>query len=269
LPSCCHGNVGTGTGHEPHKIHTQQRHRQWQNRSIMTYDVILINGDSYTAPTTRHSVYGDWLSKKLNIPVVNLAIPGANNERILRSSVEYLEKTKYKNPFVIVGWSFIRRLEVWYYGNNKNVLKRIPDNNTILEEHIQLKFVTLDWLLEENEATVEQKSLINEDLFVHKQLTNFYTDLYLFSNLLKYKNLKYFFFSAAKNNEILVHCFPAIQNLNIVKKIEQDENIYKLHDFYVQQWAESNDSDAHPITGHLSAAGHTAFADFLLKILSF
>ena len=95
----------------------------------MNYDCILINGDSYSAPTN-YKVYGNFLSEKLGIPVINFAIPGSNNQRILRSSIEYLQqiKSEYSNPLVVIGWSFIRRIEVWYYGNNQKLLNAIPDS---------------------------------------------------------------------------------------------------------------------------------------------
>jgi len=166
---------------------------------------------------------------------------------------------------VIVGWSFIRRLEVWYYGSNKRVLNLIPDQSS--EEHKNLRLVTLDWLINENEATVEQRALIDEDLFVHKQLINFYTDLFLFSNFLQKRNISYFFFSCARNNDTPINCFPAIENLNMVQEVTQDPNVYKLHEFFIMDWARKYDADASPLTGHLSANGHKNFADYLLTLL--
>jgi hypothetical protein len=229
------------------------------------FDCVLINGDSYSAPAS-FEVYGDHIARVLGLPLINLAVVGSNNDRIMRSSIEFIEGTDFKYPLVIVGWSFIRRLEVWYYGNNQRILDCIPDQNN--ENHKNLKFVTLNWLIDINEATIEQKALVNEDLFVHKQLVNFYTDLFLFSNYLKTKKIKYFFFSAAKNSEIPIKCFPAVENLHMVQAVTKDTNVYQLHDFYIQDWAQKNDDKCHAVTGHLSAAGHQKFADYLVKQLS-
>jgi hypothetical protein len=145
----------------------------------MKYDCILINGDSYSAPN-ESKIYGDFLSEHFGIPVKNFARSGSNNQRILRSSIEYLQevKSEYQNPLVIIGWSFIRRLEVWYYGNNKKLINQMPDS-------LQSRFITLDHVMNAGEATLEQKALINEDLFVHKQLMDFYTNLYMFANILE------------------------------------------------------------------------------------
>ena len=226
-----------------------------------TYDCILINGDSYSAPT-KHKVYGDFLSEHFGVPVKNFAIQGSNNQRILRSSIEYLQKVKseYQNPLVIIGWSFIRRLEVWYYGNNQKLINQIPDSAAS-------RFVTLDRVIGAGEATLEQKALINEDLFIHKQLMDFYTNLYMFAHLLESQNLSYVFFSGARNTDCPIHCFPYIHSLEQVKWVEKNANIFKLHDFCIMEWAMKNDLDRHLVTGHLSELGHKKFADFIINNL--
>ena len=112
----------------------------------MKYDCIIINGDSYSAPT-EHKVYSDFLSEQLAIPVKNFAVAGSSNARILRTSIEYVNevKQKYQNPLVIIGWTFIRRLEIWYSGTHQKLLTQIPD-------HSDSRFVSLDWLSVYNET---------------------------------------------------------------------------------------------------------------------
>jgi hypothetical protein len=231
------------------------------------FDCIFINGDSYSASSNDRLVYGDFLSKELGIPVINLARSGSNNQRILRSSIEELNalKLSYQTPLILIGWSFIRRLEVWYYGNNQKVLNRIPDQRPALGLHLQPRLVTLDMLLSEKEATLEQKALVNEDLFVHKSLIDFYTNLYMFSHLLAHMSLEYFWFSAARNTDCPTHCFPYIDSLNQVNWVKNNKNIFGLHDFCILDWAKQNDPDCHPVTGHLSESGHEKFAKFILE----
>jgi hypothetical protein len=231
------------------------------------FDCILVNGDSYSAKNSQHQVYSDYLID-LGVLVYNVAVPGTNNQRIVRSTIEkVLELTNLgKRPLVLIGWSFIRRLEVWYYGNKKNVLTRIPDC-VLGNEHKNPKFVTLDWLITENEATLEQKCLVNEDLFVHAQLTNFYTSLFMLANTLESLGVEYRFFSAAKNSEIPVSSFPYIESLQQVQWCVNNKHFFQLHNFCVLDWAKENDPDANPITGHLSTAGHKKFAKFLEGII--
>lgn len=227
---------------------------------MINYDAIIVNGDSYSAVDYRHRVYSDYLADKLNIPVINISAVGSSNDRITRSTIEQIIKTsdQFTNPLVIVGWSFIRRIEVWYYGKNTNILNRGYDN---------LNFVTLEWLINAGEATLEQKCLINDDLFVHKQLMDFYTQVYLLSQFLKNNNCAYFFFSAAKNCEVPINCFPAIEQLEQVQAVSRDPSIFNLHSFYIMDWALQNDPDCNKTTGHLSNDGHKKFSEFLLEKL--
>jgi len=230
----------------------------------MKYDCIVVNGDSYSAPNKEHRVYADFLAKHFDIPVYNYAWAGSNNQRITRSSIEYLLdlKKQYNNILFIAGWSFIRRLEVWYYGNNNQVNTCIPDQRTG-----DTKLVTLDVLLNLNEATLEQKSLINEDLFIHKSLVDFYNNLYTFGHWLESQNISYFWFSAARNTDCPVHCFPYIQSLQQVQWVKQNPRIYQLHEFCVMNWAKENDPDSHLTTGHLSESGHEKFSNLILEKL--
>ena len=228
----------------------------------MNYDCIVVNGDSYSAQLgpNSHKVYADFISEKLGIPVKNLSVVGSSNPRITRSSIEYLHeiKSEYNNPLVIIGWSFVRRLEVWYYGNNRTLIKQVPDSS-------QSRLVTLDWILTKGEATLEQKSLINGDSFVHKQLVDFYTNLYMFAHTLQSQNISYLFFSGAKNTDCPIHCFPYIESLQQVKWVSENKRIYKMHEFCIMDWAKENDPECHPVTGHLSELGHKKFADFILN----
>ena len=231
------------------------------------FDCLLINGDSYTAPTS-HTVYADVLGQDLSLPVINLALAGSSNDRILRSTLEQVIKLKNenKNPLVIVGWSFIRRLEVWYYGDNTSVIDKIPDSNNCVD-YTSPRFITLDFLINENVATLEQKCLMQDDLFVHKQLTDFYTSIYMFAHTLDNLGIKWFMFSGARNSDTPVNSFPYIESLEHVKWCQTQKNIYKLHKFHIAQWSEENDIYRKPVTGHLSEAGHKKFASVILNQL--
>jgi len=227
------------------------------------FDCILINGDSYSTKLPDHQVYGDYLQERLGIPVYNIAYQGSNNQRIIRSTLENLYR--YKNPLVLIGWSFIRRIEVWYYGEKKSVLKHIPDVDPNIDSSKNSKFITLEALIRENGATLEQKSLINDDLFVHKHLTDFYTNAYMFAHTLEQMNIQYRFFSAGDNTDCPIQSFPYIESLQQVQWCNNNKYFYHLHDFCILNWAKENDPDARPVTGHLSENGHKKFTSFLLQ----
>lgn len=231
------------------------------------FDCILVNGDSYSARAS-HKVYADFLAEYTGIPVVNIAVTGSNNDRIRRSTIEKLLEIKqqYSKPLVIVGWSFIKRLEVWYYGNHESIVNRIPDTENKLT-HQQPRLVTLNLLLYKGQATPEQKCLVNEDLFVHKQLIDFYTSLFLFTHTVRSLGAEFFCFSAAKNNEVQIENFPYLESLQQVNWCRNQPVIHQLHEFYIQRWAEDNDHKRKKETGHLSEDGHEKFCNLLLEWL--
>lgn len=227
------------------------------------FDCILVNGDSYSAKA-KIKVYSDFLESLSGTPVINIAWPGSNNQRIARSTIEKLIELKqiYKNPLVIVGWSFIRRIEVWYYKDNPLVLNRIPDRDGPSEAH-KSRLVTLDVLASMNKITLEQKCLILEHSMVHKQLTDFYTMLYMFCHTVKSLGAELFCFSAAKNTDVTIASFPYVQSLRHVQWCQSQKNLHELHDFCIMDWAEHNDPDRLLPTGHLSEFGHEKFASIL------
>jgi len=226
-------------------------------------DCVFVNGDSYSAPAGLITkTYGHWLAEHFNVPLVNLAVEGSNNDRILRSSIEWLANTEYKNPLVVVGWSFLRRIEVCYYGNNPTVVAHIPD-----QEGYNARMITLDYLLNTNQATIEQKALVVDTDSLDKPLIDFYTNLYLFSQLLELKNINYFFYSAAKNTDSQVTCYPGISSLQIVYDVVNNPCIYQLHNHCTMDWALYNDSNCSKDTGHLSLHGHKLWAEKLLTLI--
>lgn len=228
----------------------------------MDYDCIFINGDSYSAPLPNIKTYGDFLSEHYKIPVKNLALPGSNNPRILRTSIEQVHKLKeeYNNPLVLVGWTFIRRTEVWYHGNHQGVLKAITDSE-------QSRFVSLDMVVNYGEATLEQKAIFYDEQGIHKQLMDYYTNLYMFAHTLEAKNIDYRFFSSAKNTAYPIHSFPYINSLAQVQWVANNPRIFKLDEFCVSDWAKENDPDHDTVSGHLSEDGHKKFTRFILDNL--
>jgi len=225
------------------------------------FDSILINGDSYSAPGKEgQKVYADYLGESYSVPVSNYAVSGSNNDRIARSTIEYVHLHLHRRPLVIIGWSFIRRIEVWYYGD-KSIF--VPDQI----QNPDSKLVTLDFLLNKGYATIDQKASILPDPEIHKKLTDFYTNLFFLANWLEKLDLPYLFFSAAKNTDCPVECFPYIKNLSTTQWCVKNQYIYNLHDFCIMNWALQNDDQCSPVTGHMSSKGHRKFSQVITKIL--
>ena len=77
--------------------------------------MILTNGDSWTGGPTYQNLEDTWphqLSKKYNLPVNNLAWGGVSNQRIFRTTIEYLYSCKENPSHLIIGWSSKERFEL-------------------------------------------------------------------------------------------------------------------------------------------------------------
>ena len=221
------------------------------------YDAILVNGDSYSAGNS-FPVWPEHLGKILGKQVYNISYPGSSNKRILRSTIEYTLKLQQKNikPLVIIGWSFIRRQEVWYYGESKTINHMFPEQHS--------KLVTLDVLLENNLATYQQKALLMDPKEIHKALVDFWTDVWLLTQALDNFQTPHWFFSAADNTDCPVNCFPYIDNLLLTQDIINNPRVYKINEFCIPLWGRINDKKV-GVTGHLSADGHREFAKFIAE----
>lgn len=81
----------------------------------ITISHLVVNGCSYTYceglenPSTQG--WPALLAKKLNVPVVNLAMPGTGNHRIYRKTVDYFFKDTGSNPFYLLGMTSCTRME--------------------------------------------------------------------------------------------------------------------------------------------------------------
>ena len=97
---------------------------------------LVVNGCSFTyGQGLENRTENNWpavLGRKLNVPVINMANPGAGCDRIFRTTQKYFYKT-YKekmSPFYIIAWSGALRREEYmadredYY----NVNLSFPDN---------------------------------------------------------------------------------------------------------------------------------------------
>jgi len=76
---------------------------------------LVVNGDSFTyCQGLENPMEVGWpalLAKKLNVPVVNLALRGSNNNSIVRRTYEYFYMDKNTKPFYIIGFSHATREE--------------------------------------------------------------------------------------------------------------------------------------------------------------
>ena len=72
--------------------------------------MLLVNGCSHIAGSEADTNVGILFAKELGHDLVNIAEPGGGNQRILRSTIEYIEQNE-KPDFVLIGWTTHERFE--------------------------------------------------------------------------------------------------------------------------------------------------------------
>jgi hypothetical protein len=109
--------------------------------------MLVAVGDSFTYGTELHDVSLAWpyqLGARLNIPVVNLAQPGASNDFITRTTVNAIDE--YNPDLVIVGFTTPNRFELhWEHFTPTKTPKEFVNWN---EDWAENKFHTQVRLLE-------------------------------------------------------------------------------------------------------------------------
>lgn len=215
--------------------------------------ILYVNGDSYTATNKDFKVYSEVLGEKLNATSINDAMPGSSNDRIFRTTLEYISSLKeHEKPFIIIGFSFVTREEVW--------IDNYADYQHRIKDYIGSQFVSVDWL-QKKDVTDEIRHLII-DQNINSQMIHFYTKLYMLTGLLKGLDIPYLIFSGAKNEDFKSMNWGSINNLTMYQKVLADVDVVDFKTFNIPLWAKQNNLPTTQ-TGHLLADGHALFADFL------
>ena len=77
---------------------------------------LYVNGDSHSAQVygTSGQSFAEQLADHFQVQLVNQAMPGGSNQRIIRTSSSDLRSLNPADTFVLIGWSSFERAE-WYY----------------------------------------------------------------------------------------------------------------------------------------------------------
>jgi hypothetical protein len=132
--------------------------------------ILYVNGDSNSAGAELLDKKLSWpalLAQRLNFQLLNLAQSGASNDRILRTTQEFLN-TNTKNIFVIIGWTSWER-EEWLYQNNyydvnASGYQHLPEG--IIQQYKQ-------WVTQQNDLARKTKSKQHHERIyeLHQKLT--------------------------------------------------------------------------------------------------
>ena len=215
---------------------------------------IFINGDSFSALNPSFKVYSDHLKELLDTDVINYAVPGSSNHRILRTTLDFIIENGFDYYFIIA-LSYVSRREVWYNNGWHEKIKDLNKDNPV-------KLITESFVIDD----IINTSLINKQEFltrnINQELIYLYKDLWLLQNLLINNNSNYLIFSGANNTDRADIEWDIIKNQPMYKILKEDKNIIDLYLFNIPTWAKNNNIQIKP-TGHLLKDGHKIFADYL------
>ena len=135
------------------------------------------------------------VAHELDIPnIVNYAIGAASNDRILRTTVDYVKRLteqEKQETFIIIGWTIPDRSEL-YLNDKQGKAEWCSWNAT-------QQFSTIDRIHNDEFTKRIDKfwKLYVVDVFDHHPcVQKFFQQSYLLANLLEHHNIKYYFFNS-------------------------------------------------------------------------
>ena len=199
--------------------------------------MIVFNGDSHTAGvnTTTLDRFSNLVAAAFDADVVNLAKVGASNDRILRTTQEYLADNAV--DLVVIGWSSWER-EEWkhqdsYYDVNSS-------GHDVLPPVLLDRYKT--WVIDQT-----QDSLIVKSQKWHENIYKFHLEL-------EQKNIKHLFFNCMYN---FFHPSDVYNwNDQYIGPYDNDSSYYwylKNQGIQTDEWY------------HFDSTGHRVWADLLIN----
>lgn len=166
--------------------------------------MILINGDSWTGGPTYENLEDTWphqMSKKYNLPVTNLAWGGASNQRIFRTTIEYLYTCEESPSHLIIGWASKERFELPSTEGFYMRINPIDGCDRFIENNKKVPGI------DSIKDNFYRYNLNNE--LIHKSFVN---NILILQDLCKIKNIKFLNFNSAWKD------FKIFENKNIDKQ---------------------------------------------------
>lgn len=227
---------------------------------------IFFNGDSHTSGSELYyptqDAYSYKLAKMLGADqVVNVAIGGASNDRILRTTEQYLKECEVNNDypdFIVIGWTESCRNDWYIDGSYYSTFSQelVPDETYKINEE-RAKYHWETWRQPENRNIMAK--YYNDRIFdFHKHL-----------EFLKIPHL-FFLGVCSFDYEISKIRFPHSPDYdNYVFQYDWDGCFWKPYevDGSFMDWGRANDYEITPYN-HLKEQGHHDFAHILYDYIN-
>lgn len=234
--------------------------------------IIIANGCSHTAGAEieaelqgecYHRAWPKKLANLLDSKSKNLAISGASDDRVVRTTIEYLGKLKNRSDydpskiFVVVSWPGLYRAEIYKNSDNERGfwdegwMPIVAGNEeTYKEQCSKLAFLYYkSWVIRQNH---------------YQASTKFYSNVLLLQNILISNKIKYLFWNSCGtvslnkhehyHNELYHKRFPFILDKN-----KSYTDLLELNGFRHSPFA---------VWGHYGEDAQEWFADFLYRYIT-
>jgi hypothetical protein len=243
------------------------------------HPLIYCNGDSYSDenfhPTLKNQTYAHVVGQYLQGFVINNAISGSCNRRIIRTSVHDLVNERKLNPdqqiIALIGLSFELRSELW----NENKKTVAPAESNFENFHFTKELNWQDMLLKGMDIVLN-KHRPDQDFFdkvsqgrayyysPYAERTNLLCDLLMFQSLMQQLNIKFLIFQSPMaeklKSEYLIDFFKSTLN----SKNFLDFETFGFINWCNHQGFEPLDFKDRPEIGHYGIDAHRAFAEQIL-----
>ena len=215
--------------------------------------MILINGGSWTGGRRIEAgnYWPDFLKENTTQSVVNLGLGGSSNQRIYRSTVDFLYSTENTVNILIIGWSFIERDELPCFVNDNS-------NSNYFR-------ITSREVYYKNDLVPDP---------VKKSIHNIYYKWCFNQN----KNIKLFLLNALAIQDICYQKNIKLVNFfsfqNIFNLCDTEDLIVLKNKLNMNLWIEQTMKDYtsdFPLThtGHTNEDGNRFWADFIMEKIKF
>ena len=216
--------------------------------------MILVNGDSWTGGrhTKNQSVsieyWPNYFEKITNIPITNLAFGGSSNQRIFRTTVDFLYNTTEPISHVIIGWSSIDRFEL-VTASGKSIF--LTPSTTFGDQEVpdeikkQFKLLYYTWC---------HNHQINLKNFLHLVL--------LMQDICRQKNIQLINFQSFNDNLSMVDSLGNKELTNLKNQIDMNFYVKKTMDYTTNQYPKVE-------SGHVNEAGNQRWAEILIEKFNF
>jgi len=243
----------------------------------LDFPLIYCNGDSYSDqnyhPSLKGKTYANEVANTCNGFVINSAVGGSNNRRIVRTTVYDMIEHRKLNPnqktIALIGLSFEIRSELWA----EHIRPKSPKESQFVAHHVSSQLNWRENLI--NGISIDTKNFYNlEEKFYKKysdgrayfyspyaERINLLCDLIMLKNLLDNLKINFLIFQGPKAEPLKEdHLLDFFKN-----ELNDDERFFDFERFGFVDWACTKgfiplDYLDRPEIGHYGPDAHHAFA---------